>query len=70
MLQAAPNKDHTKGTGAGSFVFVEGSRGDFLSSAVLSSPDLPAVGSSCLMTFWYNINGKTSGSLILEAQVK
>ncbi|XP_061172151.1 MAM and LDL-receptor class A domain-containing protein 1-like [Saccostrea echinata] len=64
-----PVTDHSTNTSAGHYAYVEGTFGVFLSKAVLQSPALPPSADTCEMYFYYNMNGRNAGSLIVSALV-
>ncbi|XP_041365734.1 MAM and LDL-receptor class A domain-containing protein 1-like [Gigantopelta aegis] len=59
-------KDHTKRTADGHYMYVEGSRGVFFSQAIIQSPAMPTTSRYCTMYFWYSMNGPHTGTLKLN----
>ena len=63
-FNTGPSADHTKGTSAGTYVYIEtsfpSSSGD---KAQMRSPLLDPSDSCCSLTFWYHMFGATIGSL-------
>ncbi|XP_030849653.1 MAM and LDL-receptor class A domain-containing protein 2 [Strongylocentrotus purpuratus] len=62
----APSVDHTLGSAAGSFVFVDSSSGTFGVTALLvSPPQLGRTGQRCEMQFYYHMLGGDAGTLLV-----
>lgn len=58
-----PNTDHTLGTAAGSYMFVDANNGRMNSLAILRSMKLRQSSATCQMNFWYHMFGRSIGSL-------
>ncbi|XP_071956933.1 MAM and LDL-receptor class A domain-containing protein 1-like [Antedon mediterranea] len=59
-----PPNDHTLGTAAGWYMYVDSTTGSFLTTAILLAPDLGDVGPKCEMDFWYHMRGSNVGTLV------
>nr|XP_054757008.1 MAM and LDL-receptor class A domain-containing protein 2-like [Lytechinus pictus] len=62
----APSVDHTLGSAAGSYVFVDSSSGTFGVTALLvSPPQLGSTGQRCELQFYYHMLGGNAGTLLV-----
>ena len=58
-----PNTDHTIGTSAGYYIYIEASPRKKGDNAILYTPTIDRSGPRCEMSFWYHMMGKNIGSL-------
>ncbi|XP_071486324.1 MAM and LDL-receptor class A domain-containing protein 1-like [Diadema antillarum] len=60
----APSTDHTLGTAAGSYMFVDSASGTFgVSALLISPPQLGRTGQRCELSFYYHMRGGQAGTL-------
>eukprot|EP00794_Sanderia_malayensis_P017044 gene17044-18759_t len=71
-IQTGPSKDHTLGTSLGHYMYIEASaprkRGDYAHIASEVFKVNPQY--NWCVSFWYHMNGMTTGKLILESRYK
>jgi len=65
-----PYADHTKGSALGSYAYLDGSTGSFISDASLKTPALGATAVTCEMSFWYFDPSSNTGSLTVFTYFK
>ncbi|XP_047128245.1 MAM and LDL-receptor class A domain-containing protein 1 isoform X1 [Hydra vulgaris] len=61
-----PTTDHTKGTNAGYYLYVEASLGKSFELATFSSPQIKQASSTCAISFWYHMYGSSIGELVVS----
>ncbi|XP_065183994.1 MAM and LDL-receptor class A domain-containing protein 1-like [Sycon ciliatum] len=62
-ISTGPSIDHTLGTAAGHYLYIETSSTGTSDNAVLVSPSFQPVYAACKMSFWYHMYGSAIGTL-------